>query len=199
MGGGLYEVVLNTTAFATPADVELTIDLAIGYFYINDVSSHRTLKVLYRQSFLSAEPIGLTPYNSSLVYILDFLDRETSSTIGNETNLVTLSILNGSDWFFTVEWKSGFEYYELTISTYNHPELVIGVEYVLQIEASFANQVPFYGSDDTFVFFELRTRSSTVSLIDSPDPTTYLENAVFRIQYIDTELDKIKYLWPTIM
>ncbi|MFW9787176.1 MAG: hypothetical protein ACFFE2_09520 [Candidatus Thorarchaeota archaeon] len=187
IGGGLYEVVLNTTAFATPADYDLTIELTTGYFYINNVSSHRTLRVLYRQSLLSAEPIGPTPYNSSLVYILDFLDRETSGTIGNETSLVSLSILNGSDWFFTVEWMSGFEYYELTILTYNHPELVIGVEYVLQIEASFSNQVPFYGSDDTFVFFELRTRASTVSLIDSPDPTAYLENSVFRVQYLDTD------------
>ena len=187
LGSGLYEVVLNTTAFASPADYSLTIEMTIGYFYINDVSSLRVLKVLSRPSLLSAEPIGLVPYNSSLDYILDFKDRETFETIGNETSLVFLSILNGSDWFFTVTWKPSFQYYELTIETYNHPELVVGIEYVLQIEASFVNQPPFYGTDDTYVFFELRTRASTVSLIDSPDPTAYLENAVFRVKYVDSD------------
>jgi hypothetical protein len=187
IGGGVYEVELNTTAFATPGNYKLTIELTIGYFYINDVNSNRTLKVLYRPSLLSAEPIGLIPYNSSLVYILDFLDRETSDTIGNDSYLVSLSILNGSDWYFAVEWKPLFQYYELTINTYNHPELVTGIEYTLQLNASFANQVPFYGFDDTFVFFELRTRASTVSLIDPPDPTAYLESAIFRVQYVDSD------------
>ncbi|MHA3963835.1 MAG: hypothetical protein AM325_009860 [Candidatus Thorarchaeota archaeon SMTZ1-45] len=190
LGNGMYEVELNTTAYSNPADYELTIEMSTSYFYLNNVSSMRILKVLYRSSLLSAEPIGPAPYNSSLVYILDFQDRLTLDTIGNDTLKVTLTILNGSSWYFNIEWKPAFQYYELTIETYNHPELVIGLEYTLRIQASYANQAPFYGSDDTYVFFELRTRSSIVTLVESPDPTPYLEDAQFRVRYVDSDSGK---------
>ena len=187
MGSGIYEVELNTTAYSVPASYELTIEMAIGLFYINDASSMRNLNVLYRPSLLSAESIGPAPYNSSLVYILDFQDRLTLSTIDNDTSRVTLTILNGSSWFFTVEWKPAFQYYVLTIDTYNHPELTIGPEYTLRIEASYASQAPFYAADDTYIFFELRTRSSIVTLVESPDPTPYLESSEFRVRYVDSD------------
>jgi hypothetical protein len=187
MGNGIYEVELDTTAYSIPATYELTIEMAIGVFYIDDASSMRYLNVLYRPSLLSAEPIGPAPYNSSLVYILDFQDRLTLTTINNDTSRVTLTILNGSSWFFTVEWKPAFQYYVLTIDTYNHPELTIGPEYTLRIEASYASQAPFYASDDTYIFFELRTRSSIVTLVESPDPTPYLESSQFRVRYVDSD------------
>jgi hypothetical protein len=187
LGNGLYEVELDTAAYSIPATYQLTIEMTTGLFYFDDVSSVRSLNVLYRPSLLAAEPIGPAPYNSSLVYILDFQDRLTLTTIDNDTSRVTLTILNGSSWFFSVEWKPAFQYYVLTIDTYNHPELNIGPEYTLRVEASYANQAPFYSSDDTYIFFVLRSRSSIVALVESPDPTPYLESSQFRVRYVDSD------------
>jgi hypothetical protein len=184
LGSGQYQVEFNTTYYSVPESYELTVALATGDFFIQAVSSKRTLNVLYRPSLLSAEPIGPAPYNSSLVYILDFQDRLTLNVIDEDT-LVTFEILNGS-WTFNVVWYPAFQYYEMTIETYDQT-LSIGVEYTLHVNASYAAQSPFYGSDDTYVFFELRSRSSDVVLISSPDPTPYLENVDFQVRYLDSD------------
>jgi hypothetical protein len=185
LGGGQYEVELNTTYYSVPASYPLTVALATGDFFIQAVSSIRTLNVLYRPSLLSAEPIGPAPYNSSLIYILDFQDRLTLDVIDEDT-LVTFEILNAS-WTFNVVWYPAFQYYEMTVETYNQVGLVIGIEYALQVRATYAAQSPFYGFDDTYVFFELRARASDVILVESPDPTPYLENVDFRVQYQDSD------------
>ncbi|MGY5854997.1 MAG: DUF2341 domain-containing protein, partial [Candidatus Thorarchaeota archaeon] len=185
LGGGQYEIELNTTYYAVPASYPLTVALSTGDFFILAVSSMRTMKVFYRPSLLSAEPIGPAPYNSSLVYILDFQDRLTLDVIDEDT-LVTFEILNAS-WTFNVVWYPAFQYYEMTIETYDQVGLVVGLEYTLQINATYASQSPFYGSDDTYIFFELRTRSSDVVMVESPDPTPYLENVDFRVQYLDSD------------
>ncbi|MHA2302406.1 MAG: hypothetical protein ACXACD_15770, partial [Candidatus Thorarchaeota archaeon] len=185
LGGGQYEVEFNTTYYSVPASYPLTVALATGDFFIYPITSIRTLNVLFRPSLLSAEPIGPAPFNSSLVYILDFQDRLTLDVIDEDT-LVTFEILNGS-WTFNVVWNPTFQYYEMTVETYDQASLVIGVEYNLHVRATYASQSPFYSADDTYVFFELRTRASDVILIESPDPTSYLEDVDFRVQYQDSD------------
>jgi hypothetical protein len=178
-------VEFNTTYYSVPASYPLTVALATGDFFIYPITSIRTLNVLFRPSLLSAEPIGPAPFNSSLVYILDFQDRLTLDVIDEDT-LVTFEILNGS-WTFNVVWNPTFQYYEMTVETYDQASLVIGVEYNLHVRATYASQSPFYSADDTYVFFELRTRASDVILIESPDPTSYLEDVDFRVQYQDSD------------
>ncbi|MHA2396048.1 MAG: hypothetical protein ACXAC0_05040 [Candidatus Thorarchaeota archaeon] len=100
--------------------------------------------------------------------------------------MVTFEILNAS-WTFNVVWNPTFQYYEMTVETYDQASLVIGVEYTLEVRATYAAQSPFYSYDDTYVFFELRTRASDVVLISSPDPTPYLENVDFLVRYRDSD------------
>ncbi|MFW9794357.1 MAG: hypothetical protein ACFFEE_08645, partial [Candidatus Thorarchaeota archaeon] len=188
--GGEYNVSFDTTYFANPGTYSLRVVLTKAEFYIPDVSDSRPFTVRYRVTLLSVEPIGKVPFNNSLEYNLNFQDLATLGVIGNESGdgfPVTLEILTAGVWYFTVQWEPAFQYYTLEIYTYNHPELTIGVQYSLQIRASYANQDPFYGADDTFLFFELRSRASDLVLDDAPDPTQYLDNVTFRIQYFDTD------------
>ncbi len=180
---GEYNVELNTTYYPNPDSYTLRVVISTGEFFISDVNSERPLNVLNRPTLLSAEPIGPAAFNSSLVYIIDFQDRLTFDVIDSD---VTFEIINAS-WTFTSVWKPAFQYYELTIETYDQVGLTIGVEYSLLIRATYATQSPFYSSDDTYVFFELRNRASTLSVVDTPDPTAYNEIAEFRIYYRDTD------------
>ncbi|MFW9869800.1 MAG: hypothetical protein ACFFEL_09260 [Candidatus Thorarchaeota archaeon] len=185
--GGEYNVTLNTTYYTNPGTYSLRVVLTKTEFYIPDASSTRSFTVRYRVTLLSGEPIGKVPYNNSLDYTINFQDLATLGVIGNGTGDVTLEILTAGVWYFSVQWEPAFQYYTLTIETYNHPELSIGIQYSLQIRATYANQAPFYGADDTYLFFELRTRASDVVLDDAPDPAQYLDNVTFRIQYFDTD------------
>ncbi|MFW9811495.1 MAG: hypothetical protein ACFFF9_03500 [Candidatus Thorarchaeota archaeon] len=185
--GGEYNVTLDTTYFANPGTYSLRVVLTKAEFYIPDASATRSFTVRYRVTLLSGEPIGKVPYNNTLVYTINFQDLDTLGVIGNGTGDVTLEILTAGVWYFTVQWEPAFQYYTLTIDTYNHPEFTVGVRYSLQIRASYTNQAPFYGTDDTFIFFELRSRASDLVLDDSPDPSQYLDNVTFRIQYLDTD------------
>ena len=187
---GEYNVTLDTTYFTNPGTYSLRIVLTKPEFYIPDVSATRSFTLQNRVSLLSVEPIGKVPYNNSLVYTLNYQDIATLGVIGNESIdgfPVTLEVLTAGVWYFSVEWQPAFQYYTLTIDTYNHPELTIGVRYSLQIRATYAYQAPFYGADDAFIFFELRSRASDLVLDDAPDPTQYLDNVTFRVQYFDTD------------
>ncbi|MDF1539769.1 MAG: hypothetical protein P1Q69_12785 [Candidatus Thorarchaeota archaeon] len=186
-GYGNYTITLNTTYKTTPGIYSLRVDLSITDYYIPDISATRQFNIRYRVTLLSSEPTDKLPYNSSLVFIVAFQDLYTLTAINNDTFRVTLQILNGSDWYFTIEWKPAFQYYILTIHTYNHPELVVNVRYSLHIEATYDAISPFYGSDDAYILFELRTRSSALDFEDTPDTTPYLENASFQIFYRDVD------------
>ncbi len=186
ISGGQYEIAFNTSYYSTPAIYSLRVYLSTPEFYIPDVSSTRPFNVLYRLTLLSAEPIGLAPYNSSLVYTLDFQDLETLDTISNSSGKVSIEILDAG-WIFNVVWNPAFQTYTLTIQTYNHPELVVGTPYSLHIQASYASESPFYGIDDTYISFELRSRRSDLIVDDPPDPTAYLEFAQFRVYYFDID------------
>ena len=179
---GEYQVDLNTTYYTNPGSYTLRVEITTGDFFIIDVISERPLSVLYRPTLLSAEPIGPAAYNSDLIYIIDFQDRLTFDVIDAD---VTFEILNAS-WIFNAVWQPAFQYYELTIQTTGQG-LSIGIQYTLLVRATYPEQSPFYNSDDTFVFFELRNRASTLAVIDTPDPTAYLENADFRVYYGDVD------------
>jgi hypothetical protein len=186
ISGGQYEIAFNTSYYSTPSTYSLRVYLSTPEFYILDVSSTRPFNVLYRLTLLSAEPIGLVPYNSSLVYTLDFQDLETLETIPYDGGKVTIVVLDVG-WTYVVVWNPSYQTYTLTIETYNHPELVVGTQYSLHIQASYASQSPFYGSDDTYITFKLRTRQSDLIIDDPPDPTAYLEYAQFRVYYFDVD------------
>ncbi|MFX1483934.1 MAG: hypothetical protein ACFFCP_12205, partial [Promethearchaeota archaeon] len=185
--GGEYNITLDTSYYTSPGAYSLRVVLTTPEFYVSDASATQSFTVRYRVSLLSAEPIGKVPYNGSLDYTINYQDLATLGVIGNGTGDVTLEILTAGVWYFTVQWEPAFQYYTLTIQTYNHPEFTIGVQYSLQIRASFANQAPFYGADDTFIFFQFRSRASDLVLEDAPDPAQYLDNVTFRIQYLDTD------------
>jgi hypothetical protein len=186
ISGGQYEIAFNTTYYSVPNTYSLRVNLSTLEFYIPDASSTRLFNVRYRLTLLSAEPIGLVPYNSSLVFTLDFQDLDTLETIPSPSGQVTLAVLNSS-WTYNAVWNPAFQTYTLTIQTYNHPELVVGIPYTLRIQASYAYQSPFYASDDVYISFTLRTRQSRLVVDASPDPTAYLENAQFRVYYFDVD------------
>jgi hypothetical protein len=186
ISGGQYGIDFNTSYYSSPNTYSLRVYLSIPDFYIPDVSSTRSLSVRYRLTLLSAEPIGLAPYNSSLVYTLNFQDLDTLETIPNPSGQVTITVLNAS-WVYSPVWNPAFQTYTLTIETYTHPELVVGKLYVLRIQASYSYQSPFYASDDVYVTFQLRTRQSNLVVDESPDPTAYLESVQFRVHYYDVD------------
>jgi hypothetical protein len=186
ISGGQYEIAFNTSYYSAPNTYSLRVYLSTPAFYIPDVSSTRSFSVRYRLTLLSAEPIGLAPYNSSLVYTLDFQDLDTLETIPSPGGQVTITVLNAS-WICYPVWNSAFQTYTLTIETYTHSELIVGRLYVLRIQANYSYQSPFYASDDVYVTFQLRTRQSNLVVDDSPDPTAYLENVQFRVRYYDVD------------
>jgi hypothetical protein len=186
ISGGVYEITFNTSYYSVPNTYNLMVLLSTPYFYIHDVNSTRSFNVRYRLTLLSAEPIGVVPYNSSLVYTLDFQDLDTLETIPSPSGQVSIVVLNAS-WTYHVTWNPAFQTYTLTIDTYNHPALIVDILYTLHIQASYAYQSPFYASDDAYITFRLRTRQSSLVVYDSPDPTAYLENAQFGIYYTDVD------------
>ncbi|MCK5240343.1 MAG: hypothetical protein KAR33_12375, partial [Candidatus Thorarchaeota archaeon] len=186
-GTGNYTIELNTTYKATPGIFDLRLDLNVTEFYIPDISATRQFNIRYRVTLLSAVPTDKLPYNSSLEFIINFQDLYTLTPINNDSFDVTFQILNGSSWSFTINWQPAFEYYILTVDTYNQPSLVVNTQYNLHIQASYSSTSPFYGSDDAFILFELRTRTSALDLETAPDTTPYLNNASFQVYYRDVD------------
>jgi hypothetical protein len=182
---GEYSVEFNTTYYTAPGIFDLEARLTVPESYILDISAERSFNVRYRVTLLSSEPTDRQPYNSSLQFVLNFQDLLTLDAIGNGSNHVTLELLNGSSWFYSIEWKLAFQHYEFIVETYNHPELVINTEYTFWLRVSYASLSPFYGSDETYVTFELRERTSSLDLEEPPDATPYLDYAVFQVFYRD--------------
>jgi hypothetical protein len=109
----------------------------------------------------------------------------TLAEIGNSSTLTTIRILNGSSWFFSSVWRGASEDYLLTIQTYNQG-LEINREYILWIEVNYPDSSPFYLSAEAFVSFTLRERETNLELTSSPEPTQFLENINFTINYQDS-------------
>ncbi|MGY5862588.1 MAG: LamG-like jellyroll fold domain-containing protein [Candidatus Thorarchaeota archaeon] len=184
---GEYSVEFNTTYYSSPGLYDLEARLTVPEFYISDTFATRSFNVRYRVTLLSSEPTNKQPYNSSLQFILNYQDLLTLGAIGNGSSLVTFELLNGSSWFYTITWNGAFQNYELTVETHNHPELVINMQYTFWLRMSYAEQSPFYGSDETYVTFELRERASSLDIEEPSDPTPYLDYAVFQVFYRDVD------------
>jgi len=188
IGVGVYEIELNTTWFAsTGYDFALTIQIHVPASYIADKTITRYLDILPRRTILSYEAIGKVAYGEPIIYILYFNDLYTSKSIGNSSGYVTLDILTAGTWIFTSLWDGVEERYVVTITGY--PDVGIGVPSPIQFQMTYANVAPFYASDDVTATFQLRERLSLLSLDVAPNPTPYLDNAVFLMQFLDVDAD----------
>jgi len=187
VGTGQYEIQFNTTFYDEPAQYNLNVTLYSSKFYYFNSTAIRQFKVLKRVTLLSSQPISKVPYNSSITVILNYQDLYTLETIGNDSDLTTLEILNGTDWYFTSEWKPAFGYYVVEIQTYNHPELNISDPTSLQLRMSYETTSPYYQLDTLFIEFELRIRSSSLSIDDPAETTPYNDNATFTVFYQDED------------
>ncbi|MFO7835350.1 MAG: hypothetical protein R6V83_01755 [Candidatus Thorarchaeota archaeon] len=190
IGNGQYEIEFNTTYYDEPAEYELNVTIYSPEFYYFNSTGIRQFTVRQRVTLLSSEPIRKVPYNSSITVILNYQDLYTLDNIGNDSSLVTLEIRNGSDWFFTSEWKPDFGYYVVEIQTYNHPELNISDPTSLELNMSYEHTTPYYGPDTLFIEFELRIRSSSLSIDDTPETTPYNDNASLTVFYEDTDAEQ---------
>jgi hypothetical protein len=187
LGNGDYEIELNTTFFSTPAYYEINVTLTTSLFYMPNSTAVRTLEIRQRVTIFSAEPLDRTAYNSSLSVVMLYQDLLTLSNIGNGTGLTSVTIINGSSWYFTSTWRSGLGSYLLTVDTYNHPELEINTQYVLHLNISYTYQSPFFRWDDVYVIFEMRARTSALELDVVPLPSPYLEYVDFSVYFTDVD------------
>ena len=188
---GVYEFTLNTTFAATPGTYSIRVGLSVGVTGISDVYVSRQFTVRTRITLLSAEPVDTVPYNSSIIVILYYQDLFTSGIIANESAEgypATLQIISGdgSGWIYTAEWQPVFEYYILSIETYNQPYMTY-TPYTLTLRMTYAYQSPFYASDDVIIEFELRNRETSLRLTTEPETTPYGDNAQFIVKYADLD------------
>jgi hypothetical protein len=186
---GVYQITLNTTYAPNPGIYQLRVGLNAGVSYITPAYIVREFNIRYRITLLSAEPVATVPYNSSIQIILYYQDLFTSDFIANDSSHsypVKLQFLTGSNWIYTLVWNPAFQHYELSIATYNQA-FTIGIPETLTLGASYANQAPFYSSDDVIVQFELRIRNSALTLTSEPETTPFGDNAQFTIFFADTD------------
>jgi hypothetical protein len=185
---GVYSVNLTAT-YHSPGTYDLTVVMSSGVFYREDSTGSRQFTIRERITLVSAEPVRKVPYNSSIEVVVYYQDLFTISSISNFTEHVTLQILTAGTWHFTVVENIPLGYYELSIETYNHPELVIGTPYTLEIRMIYDSIVPYYAPDDLVFGYELRVRESTLELDTAPLPTAYSNDASFTLFYNDADAD----------
>jgi hypothetical protein len=186
---GTYEITLNTTYATSPGIYQLRVGLNAGVSYISPVSIVRDFNIRNRITLFSAEPVALFPYNSSIEVILYYQDLYTSAFIANDSSSsypVALQFLTGNNWIYSISWNSVLEHYELSIETYNQA-FSVNTPYSLTLRMSYANQAPFYSSDDLVVEFGLRTRHSSLTQIVEPETTPFGDNAQFTVFFSDTD------------
>jgi hypothetical protein len=186
LGGGVYNITLDTTYFGQTGTFDLVVEMQVAAFYILDESVSRPFAVRERITLVSSEPLSSIPFNSSIEIILNYQDLFTTTVIGNGTGDVTLAITSGSGWIYTVSWEVAFQYYVLTVETYNQA-YVIDTTYQMTIEMSYANLAPFYATDDVIVEFELRSRQSSLELKEPVQTTAYDDDVAFTVIYTDLD------------
>ena len=194
--GGLYEIEFNTSRFTATGLWEITIQVSSSATGIADKSTSRNLDVRGRRTILSYEAIGKVAYSDSIEFVLYFDDLFTTSIIGNGSGAVTLEILTAGTWEFTSTWNSIDEWYDIVITSY--PSYPIGTPFDITFRISYSNIAPFYDSDDLVGSFELRERLSLLSLEVAPNPTPFLDDAIFLVQFLDVDSDSgisANYIW----
>ncbi|OLS31169.1 MAG: hypothetical protein ThorAB25_04900 [Candidatus Thorarchaeota archaeon AB_25] len=184
-GFGEYQIDLNTSYFSQPGLYSLRIEASSGEFYYQARSATKSLEVDLRATLLTAEPVGSIPYGESFDIVLYYQDLDTLLPIGNDTGfMISLEILNGTDWLFTCSWRPSLQNYLLTVETSNQA-LELGLTYHLWLNFSAEYEVPFYQWNDISVPFEMRERDTSLDLISSPSQTHYQDYANFTILFKD--------------
>jgi len=185
IGGGQYEVSLNTTYLQTPGSIDLELVASTGSFFYQDQTKTRVLTITERETMLTAEPSGSIPYNTSLSIVLRYQDLESLTPIASQSGYVVhVNILNATGWEFSCTWRPGPENYLLTAETYNQG-LNIGTTYLLWVNFSTDYEAPFHKWCDVLVPFQVRARDSSVNLVSTPIPTQFGEYANFTFEYKD--------------
>lgn len=185
LAGGIYEIEFDTARFSTIGLWNITIEMSSSITGIQDKARWRYLDILERRTILSYEAVGKVAYGEPIEFILYFDDLYTATIIGNGTGDVTLEILTPGSWVFTSTWNAVNEWYDVAITSY--PSYPIGTPFDISFNMSYSNIAPFYASDDVTGSFELRERLSLLSLEVAPNPTPYLDNAVFLVQFSDVD------------
>ncbi|MFW9887559.1 MAG: hypothetical protein ACFFER_05215, partial [Candidatus Thorarchaeota archaeon] len=186
IGGGIYSVDLNAS-YNSPSTNSLRVEMSIGLFYISDSTVNRQFTIRERITLLSAEPVRDVPYSSDVEIILYYQDLFTTSSIPNVTDAVTFEILNPGVWNFVITYNFVNQYYQLSVTTSDHPELLIGVTYTFDLRMTYDSIAPYYASDGLFVDYEIRVRDSTIGLDTAPTSTAYGNDASFAIYYEDAD------------
>jgi hypothetical protein len=185
LGSGEYQIDLNTSYFSQPGLFSLRIEASSSEFYYQARSATKSLEVNFRDTLLTAEPVGFVPYGETFDIVLYYQDLDTLLPIGNDTGvMISLEILNGSDWIFTCSWRPSLQNYLLTVETYNQV-LELGQTYHLWLNFSSEYAEPFYQWNDILVPFETRERDTSLDLISSPSQTHYQDYANFTILFKD--------------
>ncbi|MFW9964862.1 MAG: DUF2341 domain-containing protein, partial [Candidatus Sifarchaeia archaeon] len=185
LGSGEYQINLNTSYFSEPGLYPLRIEASSGQFYYQTKIATKNLEVRFRDTLLTAEPIGSIQYGNSFSIVLHYQDLDTLAPIRNDTGvIISLEILNGTDWLFTCSWRPSLQNYLLTVETSNQP-LELGKTYYLWLNFSSEFVIPFYQSNDILVPFQMRERDTSLDLISSPSQTHYQDYANFTILYKD--------------
>ncbi len=191
-GSGGFSVELFTGFFTEPGSYELNASLVYtGTEFKSDASAIRSLLVRFRNTILSADPVGSIGYGTQMEVILEFQDQLTLDAIGNSSDETTLTILNdtATPWVFTVQWQPSTETYSLVIDT-DGQSLSVDVSYSLRVNMTYVYQSPYYRHDDTYIFFSIRKRTSLLSVPEPPTPTAFNELAVFELYYEDTDVNQ---------
>ncbi len=187
LGDGEYSVDFNASYYTTPGTFGLRVYLTNYTFFMPDVTASRFLEIRYRTTFLTADPVPRNAYNTSVDIILYYQDFLTLDNIDHD---VSVQILSPGTWYSSMSWLGApYNYYLLTVQTYNHPAMVPGNVTSLIIQLSYQNAAPFYSSRTTVADIETRARYSTLDLSVSPSDTPYLEYVNFTIRYYDVDLD----------
>jgi hypothetical protein len=186
LGGGEYEIELNTTYFVSPGAQELMLRLNVSVPYLPNATASRSLILRYRLTTISVTPISSVPFNSSIEIILHYRDMLSLIDIGNESGAVSIEILNGSSWHFTSTYRSASGDYLVLVDTYDQL-LSISTPYVLWINVTYLDQAPFYRWADAIIQFQMRPRGSSITIPEIPYPTPYLEYVNLTVSFSDTE------------
>ncbi|MBD3406487.1 MAG: DUF2341 domain-containing protein [Candidatus Lokiarchaeota archaeon] len=187
-GNGLFNFEFYSGFFETPGYYNINASFVYnGTNYVADASAIRILNVRYRTTLVSSEPVGSIGYGTTMEIILYYQDMLTLDNIGNLTPQTTLTVLNGTDWDFTITWQEVTGTYRLLVETADKV-LPVGETQVLYLNMSYQFDSPYYYWDTIYVSFTVRNRVSSLDVQDAPVPAAYLEYAEFTMYYWDVDV-----------
>ncbi|MFX1332510.1 MAG: LamG-like jellyroll fold domain-containing protein, partial [Promethearchaeota archaeon] len=185
-GDGRYRIEIDTSYFSQPGHYSISVEVYSSSFYLQNKTGVRILSITYRPTILISDPVNPVQFQEPIHVILRYQDLVTLTSISNLTGALTyVSILNGSDWIFTCTWRDSFQDYLLVIETYNQG-LDVHRPYVLSLNFSYGEQLPFYTWASIDVSFKLTFRDTELTLESAPSPAPYLDRVNFTVVYRDS-------------